>query len=44
MLDAQMKKRLRFEQSWLYSLMIDFISILYTPTSKSDRTAILCQN
>ena len=36
-----MKKKLRFEQSWLYSLMIDFISILYTPTSKSDRTAIL---
>src|SRR5271169_5031994 len=36
-LDAATKKKLRFEQSWLYSLMIDFLSIIYTPGSKSDR-------
>ncbi len=42
MVDAATKKRLRFEQSWLYSLIIDFISILYSPESKSDR--MVCVN
>jgi intron-binding protein aquarius len=36
-LDDATKKKLRFEQSWLYSLMIDFLSIIYAPGSKSDR-------
>jgi intron-binding protein aquarius len=35
--DEATKQRLRFEQSWLYSLIIDFISILHTPGHKSDR-------
>lgn len=28
------KSRLRFERSWLYSLLLDFLSQLYDPTSK----------
>jgi intron-binding protein aquarius len=36
--DDATKSRLRFEQSWLYSLVVDFISILYTPGSRSDGT------
>ena len=34
--DDATKAKLRFEQSWLYSLVVDFISILYTPASRSD--------
>jgi len=40
-LDAATKKKLRFEQSWLYSLMIDFLSIIYTSGSKSDRIVLV---
>lgn len=36
--DNATKAKLRFEQSWLYSLVIDLISILYTPSSRSDGT------
>ena len=35
-LDDTTQRRLRFEQSWLYSLIIDFISILHTPEYKSN--------
>jgi intron-binding protein aquarius len=28
------KSRLRFERSWLYTLLLDFFSQLYSPTSK----------
>jgi intron-binding protein aquarius len=39
LIDEATKGRLRFEQSWLYSLIIDFMSVLYTPSVKSDRTS-----
>lgn len=38
LIDPATQGRLRFEQSWLYSLIIDFMSVLHTPTAKSDRT------
>lgn len=36
LLDDTIKRRLRFEQSWLYSLIIDFISILLTQEYKAN--------
>jgi intron-binding protein aquarius len=34
--DDATKAKLRFDQSWLYSLIIDFVSILHSPGSRSD--------
>jgi intron-binding protein aquarius len=34
--DKATQGSLRFEQSWLYSLIIDFLSILYSPESRAD--------
>jgi intron-binding protein aquarius len=39
--DNMTQAKLRFEQSWLYSLVVDFISILYTPGSRSDGTLLM---
>ncbi|KAF4510388.1 hypothetical protein G6O67_002277 [Ophiocordyceps sinensis] len=36
--DEATKARLRFERSWLYSLILDFISILYDTDRQSDGT------
>lgn len=33
--DEDVKSRLRFERSWLYSLLLDFLNQLYDPKSKS---------
>ncbi|KAH7144070.1 hypothetical protein EDB81DRAFT_797345 [Dactylonectria macrodidyma] len=35
--DDATKARLRFERSWLYTLLLDFLGILHTEGSKSDR-------
>ncbi|CAF3525062.1 unnamed protein product [Fusarium graminearum] len=35
--DEQNKARLRFERSWLYTLLLDFLGLLYTQTSKADQ-------
>jgi len=35
-LDHETKAKMRFEQSWLYSLILDFISILYNAPSQTD--------
>lgn len=42
--DDATKGKLRFEQSWLYSLVVDFISILYSPGSRSDGTLSIHQS
>ncbi|POR37140.1 Intron-binding protein aquarius [Tolypocladium paradoxum] len=36
--DEATKARLRFERSWLYSLLLDFLSLLYDANSKADVT------
>lgn len=33
--DEPNKARLRFERSWLYTLLLDFLSLLHTESSKS---------
>jgi intron-binding protein aquarius len=33
--DDSIKARLRFERSWLYSLLLDFLALLYSDSSKS---------
>lgn len=38
-IDKATQAKLRFEQSWLYSLTIDFVSILNTPGNKADGTS-----
>ncbi|KAK5988865.1 RNA helicase aquarius [Cladobotryum mycophilum] len=35
--DDATKARLRFERSWLYTLLLDFLSLLYTEQNKSDQ-------
>ncbi|RGP63372.1 hypothetical protein FSPOR_8650 [Fusarium sporotrichioides] len=35
--DEQNKARLRFERSWLYTLLLDFLGLLYTQNSKADQ-------
>ena len=38
--DKAIQGKLRFEQSWLYSLIVDFLSILYSPESRTDGTLL----
>jgi intron-binding protein aquarius len=38
------KSRLRFERSWLYTLLLDFLSQLYDPTSKYGKIIALSSN
>ena len=38
--DDATKANIRFERSWLYSLIVDFISILNSPSVKSERILI----
>jgi intron-binding protein aquarius len=33
--DEQNKARLRFERSWLYTLLLDFLGLVYTQNSKA---------
>ncbi|KAG8415110.1 hypothetical protein J3458_008990 [Metarhizium acridum] len=40
--DDATKARLRFERSWLYSLLLDFLGILYDDATKSDE-ALYCE-
>ncbi|KAM0436183.1 hypothetical protein ACHAPT_003075 [Fusarium lateritium] len=35
--DEPNKARLRFERSWLYTLLLDFLGLLYTDNSKADQ-------
>ncbi|PTD04425.1 Intron-binding protein aquarius [Fusarium culmorum] len=35
--DEQNKARLRFERSWLYTLLLDFLGLLYSQNSKADQ-------
>lgn len=35
--DDETKARLRFERSWLYTLLLDFINLLYSDSSKPDQ-------
>ncbi|KAI7770297.1 hypothetical protein LZL87_002668 [Fusarium oxysporum] len=35
--DEPNKARLRFERSWLYTLLLDFLSLLYTENRKADQ-------
>ncbi|KAI8662720.1 Pre-mRNA-splicing factor [Fusarium sp. Ph1] len=35
--DESNKARLRFERSWLYTLLLDFLGLLYTENSKADQ-------
>ena len=39
--DDTMKARLRFERSWLYSSVLDFLSTLYTDNAKTGRSSSL---
>lgn len=41
--DEATKARLRFERSWLYTLILDFINQLYSESSKSDQTLLYCE-
>ncbi|KAM6483928.1 P-loop containing nucleoside triphosphate hydrolase protein [Trichoderma sp. SZMC 28011] len=41
--DEATKARLRFERSWLYTLILDFINQLYNESSKSDQTLLYCE-
>ncbi|KAK4059110.1 hypothetical protein Trihar35433_11206 [Trichoderma harzianum] len=41
--DEATKARLRFERSWLYTLVLDFINQLYSESSKSDQTLLYCE-
>ncbi|KAL7929981.1 P-loop containing nucleoside triphosphate hydrolase protein [Trichoderma chlorosporum] len=41
--DEATKARLRFERSWLYTLILDFINQLYSDGSKSDQTLLYCE-
>ncbi|UKZ78220.1 hypothetical protein TrVFT333_005955 [Trichoderma virens FT-333] len=41
--DEATKARLRFERSWLYTLILDFINQLYGDSSKSDQTLLYCE-
>ncbi|KAL7905909.1 P-loop containing nucleoside triphosphate hydrolase protein [Trichoderma velutinum] len=41
--DEATKARLRFERSWLYTLILDFITQLYSEGSKSDQTLLYCE-
>ena len=34
--DEATKARLRFERSWLYSLILDFVAMLYSDTESTD--------
>ncbi|KAK4090216.1 hypothetical protein Purlil1_5387 [Purpureocillium lilacinum] len=40
--DEPTKARLRFERSWLYSLLLDFLSLLFDGNGKSD-AALYCE-
>ncbi|QLI72251.1 RNA helicase aquarius [Metarhizium brunneum] len=40
--DGATKARLRFERSWLYSLLLDFLGLLYDDATKSD-DALYCE-
>ncbi|KAH0527471.1 hypothetical protein TsFJ059_002472 [Trichoderma semiorbis] len=41
--DEATKARLRFERSWLYTLILDVINQLYSESSKSDQTLLYCE-
>jgi intron-binding protein aquarius len=41
--DESTKARLRFERSWLYALILDFVNQLYDESSKSDQTLLYCE-
>lgn len=38
--DDSAKAKLRFERSWLYSLLLDFLSLLYSPTGQGDTVSL----
>lgn len=39
--DAETQVRLRFERSWLFSVVLDFANVLYEPTTTSSKDAVL---
>ncbi|KAM0259412.1 hypothetical protein ACHAQJ_003306 [Trichoderma viride] len=41
--DESTKARLRFERSWLYALILDFVNQLYDESSKSEQTLLYCE-
>ncbi|RFU73568.1 intron-binding aquarius [Trichoderma arundinaceum] len=41
--DEGTKARLRFERSWLYTLILDFVKQLYDDGNKSDQTLLYCE-
>ncbi|KAK4068225.1 uncharacterized protein Triagg1_7468 [Trichoderma aggressivum f. europaeum] len=41
--DEATKARLRFERSWLYTLILDFTNQLYNESGKSDQTLLYCE-
>ncbi|KAI9167360.1 RNA helicase aquarius [Paramyrothecium foliicola] len=40
--DDATKARLRFERSWLYSLLLDFVSLMYEPAAKPEQV-VYCE-
>ncbi|KEY67456.1 hypothetical protein S7711_09839 [Stachybotrys chartarum IBT 7711] len=38
--DDSAKAKLRFERSWLYSLLLDFLNLLYSPTGQGDTVSL----
>ncbi|KAM0520594.1 hypothetical protein ACHAPE_002989 [Trichoderma viride] len=41
--DEATKARLRFERSWLYTLILDFTNQLYDESGQSDQTRLYCE-
>ncbi|PNP40630.1 hypothetical protein TGAMA5MH_07628 [Trichoderma gamsii] len=41
--DEATKARLRFERSWLYTLILDFTNQLYDESGQSDQTLLYCE-
>ncbi|CAK7227873.1 hypothetical protein SBRCBS47491_006716 [Sporothrix bragantina] len=39
--DDEVKARLRFDRSWLYSLVLDFVGVLFDEATQSSREAVL---